>query len=83
MGRRGEGGIGRGARERDVVDVVVHLLPRPATLAGRAVGGRDRDRAGDQEERALLLKSYRVRRGALQSMGPGCPGVLTSGHYGC
>ena len=34
-------------------------------LAGRAVGGRDRDRAGDQEERALLLKSYRVRRGAL------------------
>ena len=36
-----------------------------ATLAGRAVGGRDRDRAGDQEERALLLKSYRVRRGAL------------------
>ena len=32
---------------------------------GRAVGGRDRDRAGDQEERALLLKSYRVRRGAL------------------
>ena len=53
------------ARERDVVDVVVHLLPRPATLAGRAVGGRDRDRAGGQEERALLLKSYRVRRGAL------------------
>ena len=52
-------------RERDVVDVVVHLLPRPATLAGRAVGGRDRDRAGGQEERALLLKSYRVRRGAL------------------
>ena len=28
-------------------------------------GSRYRDRAGDQEERALLLKSYRVRRGAL------------------
>ena len=52
-------------RERDVVDVVVHLLPRPATLAGRRGGSRSRDRAGDQEERALLLKSYRVRRGAL------------------
>ena len=56
-------------RERDVVDVVVHLLPRPATLAGRAVGGRDRDRAGDQEERPLLLKSRRVRRGALEALG--------------
>jgi hypothetical protein len=36
-----------------VVDVVLHLLPRPAALAGGAVGGRDRDRAGDQEEREL------------------------------
>ena len=68
------------ARERDVVDVVVHLLPRPATLAGRAVGGRDRDRAGDQDERPLLLKSCRVRRGALAALDPGCPGVLISGH---
>ena len=42
------------AREDDVVDVVLHLLPRPAALAGGAVGGRDRDRAGDQEERKLL-----------------------------
>ena len=71
------------ACERDVVDVVVHLLPRPATLAGRAVGGRDRDRAGDQEERPLLLKSRRVRRGALEALGPGSPGVLISGQYGC
>ena len=45
MGRRGEGGIGRGARERDVVDVVVHLLPRPATLAGRAVNPHHRPHA--------------------------------------
>ena len=55
------------ARARDVVDVVVHLLPRRQLLSRwpRAVRGRDRDGAGDQEERALLLKSYRVRRGAL------------------
>ena len=43
---------------------------RPATLAGRAVRGRDRDRAGDQDERPLLLKSRRVRRGALEPRGP-------------
>ena len=38
------------------------------------VGGRDRDRAGDEDERPLLLKSYRVRRGALGTLGPGSPG---------
>ena len=57
----------------------------PATLAGRACSGgcRDRDRAGDQEERPLLLKSRRVRRGALEALGPGSPRVLISGHYRC
>ena len=51
--------------------------PRPATLAVAActVGDRDRDRAGDQDERPLLLKSCRVRRGALEALGPGSPGV--------
>ena len=52
--KEGEGMLD-GARR--VVDVVVHLLPRPAALAGGAVGGRDRDRAGGQEERELLLES--------------------------
>ena len=39
-----------------------------------AVGGRDRDRAGDQEERALLLESYRVRR---LVHGAGLPGGVS------
>ena len=39
-----------------------------------AVGGRDRDRSVDQDERPLLLKSYRVRHGALGTLGPGSPG---------
>ena len=50
------------------------------SLTGRAVGGRDRDRAGGQDERPLLLKSCRVRRGALEALGPGSPVVLISGH---
>ena len=37
-------------------------------------------RAGGQDERPLLLKSCRVRRGALEAFGPGSPGVLISGH---
>jgi hypothetical protein len=49
------------AAEHDVVDVIVHLLPRPAALAGGAVGGRDRDRAGDQEERELIECARRTR----------------------
>ena len=49
-------------------NVVLHLLPRPAALAGSAVGGRDRDRAGDQEERELLLEcAWRTR---VSSTGP-------------
>ena len=33
-----------------------------------------------QDEHPLLLKSCRVRRGALEALGPGSPGVLISGH---
>ena len=54
----------------------------------RLMGGRDRarsshERAGDQDERPLLLKSCRVRRGALEALGPGSPGVFISEHSGC
>jgi hypothetical protein len=64
-----------------VVDVVLHLLPRPAALTGGVVGGRDRDRAGDQEERELLECARRTRDSSTGTL-PGPPaGVLTSGHY--
>ena len=36
-----------------------------------------------QDERPLLLKSRRVRRGAFEALGLGSPGVLISGYYGC
>ena len=38
-------GIDIGAREHDVVDVVLHLLPRPAALAGGAVVAIEIERA--------------------------------------
>ena len=66
------------AREHDVVDVdVLHLLPRPAALAGGAVGDRDRDREGDQEERELLDVEC-ARRTRYSSTGTPC-GMLNSG----
>ena len=47
----------------------------------------ERSRSSGRSRRApasgLLLKSRRVRRGALEALGPGSPGVLISGHYGC
>ena len=42
-------------------NVVLHLLPRPAAFAGGAVGGRDRDRASDQDQRELLECAARTR----------------------
>jgi hypothetical protein len=55
------------------------------SLAVRAVGGVaiEIERAIKKKERPLLLKSRRVRRGALEALGPGSPGVLISGNYGC
>ena len=38
-----------------------------------------RERERETERESLLLKSCRVRRGALEALGPGSPGVLISG----
>ena len=66
------------AREHDVV--VVHLLPRPVALAGGAVEGSDRDRAGNQEESELLLRVRRgTFRGALETLECVPAGVHTRG----
>ena len=53
-------------------------------LAGGAVGGRDRDRAGDQEERDReLLECARRTQVPSKSLAPGPPAkVLISGHMG-
>ena len=57
--------------------LIVLKVPRPAALAGCAVGGRDRDRAGDQEERELLLESAQR---ALATLAPSSPmGRVSSG----
>jgi hypothetical protein len=55
-------------------------LPRPAALAGGAVGGRDVSRSSwrSRRRRELLDGSH----GALETLAPGPPaGVLNSGHY--
>ena len=63
--------------------------PWHVLLTWRRERERERDRAGGQDERPLLLKkSCRARRGALEALGPGSPGginqrtleVLISGH---
>ena len=77
---------------REVVDMRPPCAPEgarseregaPHDARGRAraarVGGRDRDRAGDQEERELLESAH----GALETLAPGPPaGVLNSGRVG-
>jgi len=64
-----------------VVDVVVHSPPTTASYSRWPCSGGSRSRSSGryQDEHPLLLKSCRMRRGALDGLlGPGSPGVSSS-----
>jgi hypothetical protein len=72
---------GRHVRQKELAPSakVRRTTPERGRARAARVGGRDRDRAGDQEERELLESAH----GALETLAPGPPaGVLNSGLMG-